>query len=100
VLASVMRDEFKIRSELEAVYIPTGTVFRAYPYSDPNHMLESIKVNWGRARSASDYAEELRTVASQLLLERADRAARDRQSVAFARSDFFIGRHRAAGPTA
>ena len=95
-MASVTREEFKIRSELEAVHIPTGTMFQAYPYSDHNHMLESMKVNWGRAGSTGDYAEEVRTVASQLLLERAHRATRDRQSVAFARPNFFIDRHGAA----
>jgi hypothetical protein len=99
-MASVTREEFRVRSELEAVHIPTGTVFQAYPYSDPNHMLESIKVNWGRARSPGDYAEEVRSVASQLLLERAHRAARDRASVAFARSNSFIGPRRAAGRAA
>ena len=79
-MASVTRDEFKIRSELEAVHIPTGAVFRAYPYSDPHDMLQSVKVNWGRAGAPAervgDYAEQVRRVASQLLLERADRAAR------------------------
>jgi len=99
-MASVTREEFKIRSELEAVHIPTGAVFRAYPYSDPNHMLQSIEVHWGRAGSTGDYAEEVWSVASQLLLEQADRATSDRQSVAFARSNFFIGVHGAAGPTA
>ena len=47
-MASVTRDEFKIRSELEAVHLPTGAVFSAYPYSDPDDMLQSIKVQWRR----------------------------------------------------
>ena len=34
-LASVTREEFKIRSELEVLHIPTGAVFQAYPYSNP-----------------------------------------------------------------
>ena len=81
-LASVTREEFKIRSELEAVHLPTGAVFSAYPYSDPEDMLHSIKVQWGRAgspASTDDYAEQVRRVASQLLLERARRAARDQR---------------------
>ena len=66
-MASVTRDEFKIRSELEAVHLPTGAVFSAYPYSDPDDMLDSIKVQWGRAdspASTGDYAEQVRRVAS------------------------------------
>ena len=82
-MAYVTPEEFKIRSELEAVHIPTGTVFRAYPYSDPNDMLHSINMHWGRAsnpaESTGDYAEQVRRVASQLLLERARRAASDRR---------------------
>ena len=75
----VAREEFKIRSELEAVHIPTGAVFRAYPYNDPNDMLRSVRVNWGRAgaaESTSAYTEQVQQTASQLLLER---ALRDRQ---------------------
>ena len=81
-MGSVTRDEFKIRSELEAIHVPTGAVFRAYPYSDPDDMVQSVKANWGRAGAPTegigDYAEQVRRVASQLLLERAHRAARDR----------------------
>ena len=46
-LASVSREEFKIRSDLEVLHIPTGAVFRAYPYSNPDDMLQSVKVTWG-----------------------------------------------------
>ena len=84
-MASVTRDEFKIRSELEAVHLPSGAVFSAYPYSDPDDMLDSIKVQWGRAgspTSTGDYAEQVQRVASQLLLERARHAVRDRQDAA------------------
>jgi hypothetical protein len=73
VLASVTRVEFKIRSELEIMHIPTGAVFQAYPYSDPDDMLQSVKVIWGRAGvpgvSTGDYAEQIRRMALQLLLE-------------------------------
>ena len=76
-MASVTREEFEIRSELEAVHLPTGAVFQAYPYSNPDDMLQSVKVNWGRTSAATestgDYAEQVRCVASQLLLERAYR---------------------------
>ena len=83
VMASVTREEFKIRSELEVVHIPTGAVFSAYPYSNPDDMLESVRVNWGRAsataESSGDYAEQVRRAASRLLLEQALRAVRVRR---------------------
>jgi hypothetical protein len=77
-LLPVTRDQFKIRSELEVVHIP---LFRAYPYSNPDDMLQSVKVNWGRAGAPADsgYAEQIRRMALQLLLERARRAARDQR---------------------
>ena len=82
-MASVTRDQFEIRSEFEIVHIPTGAVFQAYPYSDPADMLQSVRVNWGRIdlppKSMADYAEQVRRMASQLLLERAHRAVRDRR---------------------
>jgi hypothetical protein len=78
-MASVTRGQFKIRSELEVVHIPTGAVFSAYPYSNPDDMLESVRVNWGQAsatvESTGDYTEQVRRVALQLLLEEALRAA-------------------------
>ena len=49
--SAVTREEFQIRSEVEVVHIPTGAVFLAYPYSNPDDMLQSVKVNWGRAGS-------------------------------------------------
>lgn len=75
--ASVTREQFEIRSEVGAVHIPTGADFRAYPYS----MLQSVKITWGRAGvpSTADYAEQVRRMASQLLLERAHRVTRDRR---------------------
>ena len=72
-LASVTREQFEIRSEVEVVHIPTGADFRAYPYSNPDDMLESVKVSWGGdggpAESTGDYAEQVQRMASQLLLE-------------------------------
>jgi hypothetical protein len=82
-LAFVKREQFEIRSELEIVHIPTGADFRAYPYSDVNDMLQSVKVSWGRAGApAGDYAEQVRCTASQLLLERAHQVSRDRRFLA------------------
>ena len=79
-LASVTREQFKIRSEMEVVHIPTGADFRAYPYSDVDDMLRSVKVSWGRAGvPAGDYAEQVRCAASQLLLERAHQVSRGRR---------------------
>jgi hypothetical protein len=79
-MVPVTREEFEVRSELEAVHLPTGTVFSAYPYSNPDDMLQSIRVNWGRIdlppKSMADYAEQVRRMASQLLLERAHRVVR------------------------
>ena len=78
-LASVTREQFEIRSEVEVVHIPTGADFRAYPYSDLDDMLQSVKVSWGRpgspAESTGEYAEQVRCMASQLLLERAHQGA-------------------------
>ena len=79
-LASVTREQFEIRSEVEVVHIPTGADFRAYPYSDPDDMLQSVKVSWGRAGApAGDYAEQVRCTASELLLERAHQVSRGRR---------------------
>ena len=75
-MPSVSREEFEIRSELEVIHLPSGAVFRAYPYSNPEDMLHSIQVQWGWAGSpweGGDYAEQIRSVASQLLLEQARR---------------------------
>lgn len=80
-MVSVTREQFEIRSGLEAVHLPTGAVFRAYPYSNPEDMLRSIQVQWGRAGSpplSGDCVEQIRRVASQLLLERARRDMEDR----------------------
>ena len=82
-MASVTREQFRIRSELEIVHIPTGAVFSAYPYSNPDDLLESVRVNWGRAgataEGSGDYAEQVRRAALRLLLEQALRAVRVRR---------------------
>jgi len=78
--ASVAREQFEIRSELEVIHVPTGAVFRAHPYSNPDDMLQSVRVHWGRAsvppEGTDDYADQVQRMASQLLLER---AANDRR---------------------
>jgi hypothetical protein len=84
-MASVTREQFKIRSELEVVHIPTGAVFSAYPYSNPDDMLESVRVNWGRAGAQPDSREaeqQVRRMASQLLLENTRRLADASSAVA------------------
>ena len=82
-MVSVTREEFEIRSELEAIHLPTGAVVQAYPYDNPDDMLQSVRVSWGRdgapAESGGDYAEQVRRVASQLLLEQARHTVRDRE---------------------
>lgn len=77
-LAIESRENFNIISELEVVYVPTGALFQAYPYSNPNDMLQSMRVNWGRTGAPAE-AEKVRRMASQLLLERAHQAVSDRQ---------------------
>ena len=68
---------------MEVVDIPTGADFRAYPYSDPDDMLQSVKVSWGRdggpGESTGDYTEQVRRMASRLLLERAHQVSRGRR---------------------
>ena len=85
-MGSVTREHFKIRSELEVVHIPTGAVFSAYPYSNPDDMLESVRVNWGRAGAQPDSreadAQQVRRMASQLLLENTRRLADASSAVA------------------
>lgn len=80
-MVSVTREQFEVRSGLEAVHLPTGAVFRAYPYSNPEDMLRSIHVQWERSGSppfSGNDVEQIRRVASQLLLERARRDMEDR----------------------
>ena len=43
----VAPEQFQVRSELEVVHLPTGAVFRAYPYNDSRDLLQSVRVNWG-----------------------------------------------------
>ena len=80
-LASVTREQFKIKSEVEVVHIPTGAVFQAYPYSKPDDILQSVRVSWGRSDVATtgEYAEQVRRIASQLLVERTRRVVKDRR---------------------
>lgn len=77
----VAPEQFQVRSELEVVHLPTGAVFRAYPYNDSRDLLQSVRVNWGLTRAPldSDFSEQIRRTASQLLLERARRASTDRR---------------------
>lgn len=71
--SAVTDDQFLVRSEMEALHIPTGAVFHAYPYVKSSDMLQSVTVSWGRAGTPSDteYVDRIRRMASQLLLERA-----------------------------
>ena len=80
-LASVTREQFNIKSEVEVVHIPTGAVFQAYPYSKPEDILQSVRVAWGRTGvpDTGDYAEQVRRMASQLLVERTRRVVKDRR---------------------
>ena len=76
----VTRKEFSIRSEMEVVHNPTGAVFRAHPYCNPDDVLKSVKEYWGLAGAPiEEYADKIRDVASQLLLEDVDRVTRVRR---------------------
>ena len=79
--ASVTREQFKIKSEVEVVHIPTGAVFQAYPYSKPDDILQSVRLTWGRAGvpGTGGYAEQVRRMASQLLVERTRRVTKNRR---------------------
>jgi hypothetical protein len=80
-VSGVTREQFQVRSELEVVHLPTGAVFRAYPYRDPRDLLQSVRVNWGRTGAPVDLklSEQIRRMASQLVLERAQGAATNRR---------------------
>lgn len=77
--SAVTDDQFLVRSEMEALHIPTGATFHAYPYVKSSDMLQSVTVIWGRAGTPSDaeYVDRIRRMASQLLLERACQGDRD-----------------------
>jgi hypothetical protein len=81
--SAVTHDQFLVRSEMEALHIPTGAMFHAYPYARSTDMLQSVTVNWGRAGTPSDgeYAERIRRMASELLVEEACRADRNHRLV-------------------
>jgi hypothetical protein len=84
VMTTVTREQFRIRSEVEIVHIPTGATFSTYPYSNPADMLRSVTAIWGRDEHQSDATEdyvrqEIGRVAAELLLEQARRARRVRQ---------------------
>jgi len=78
-MTTVTREEFRIRSEVEIVHIPTGAIFSTYPYSNPEDMLRSVTANWGPAESNTSGDDEFRRreigrVAAELLLEQARRS--------------------------
>lgn len=83
-MTAVTREQFRVRSEIELVHLPTGATFWTYPYSDPADMLRSMTANWGgadeRIGRTQDYdRQEIGRVAAELLLEQARRASRLRR---------------------
>jgi hypothetical protein len=83
-MTMVTREQFRIRSEVEIVHIPTGAIFSTYPYSDPDDMLRSVTAQWGQVELGMDLKDnyprqEIGRVAAELLLEQARRARRVRQ---------------------
>ncbi len=83
-MATVTREQFRIRSEVEIVHIPTGAIFSTYPYSNPDDMLRSVTAQWGQAEHGlggdDDHRRrEIGRVAAELLLEQARRSRRVRQ---------------------
>lgn len=82
-MLAVTRDQFRIRSEVEIVHLPTGATFSTYPYNDPADMLGRMTAQWGQAEKPSGdtggYArQDIGRVARELLLEQARRVARTR----------------------
>jgi hypothetical protein len=55
-----------------------STTHRTDTYKTPDDMLQSVRVNWGRSVVQADYAEQIRHMASQLLLELKDVNSRRR----------------------
>jgi hypothetical protein len=83
-MAIVTREQFRIRSEVEIVHMPTGAIFSTYPYSNPEDMLRSVTANWGQAERDLGGDDDLRRreigrIAAELLLEQARRSRRARQ---------------------
>lgn len=83
-MKTVTREQFKVRSDLEVVHIPTGATFLAYPYLKTDDVVRSITVNWGRAKDKSEAIEDyvrqdIRRVAVEILVDRARRNARVRE---------------------
>lgn len=83
-MKTVTREQFRIESDLEVVHVPTGTTFSAYPYSNPDDMLQSIAANWVRAEDRSGFIEDyarhdISRVAAEILLEQAHRNAPERK---------------------
>jgi hypothetical protein len=82
-MTTVTREQFRIRSEVEIVHIPTGAIFSTYPYSDPDDMLRSVTAHWRhdpKTGLMENYPrQEIGRVAAELLLEQARRARRVRQ---------------------
>ena len=74
------RDNFRIKSEIEAVYVPTGAIFRAYPYADPFDILQRAIVIWGPAGPPAN-AHQVQRTGFRLLLQTLLRVARDRRLV-------------------
>jgi hypothetical protein len=77
-LKSVVREQFRVESELEVIHEPTGITFSAYPYSNPDDMLKSITANWGSAEDESGVIEgyaraDISRMAAEILLEQARR---------------------------
>jgi hypothetical protein len=74
----VTREQFKILSDLELMHLPTGLVFSAYPYNNPDDMLRSITVQRASAEKRSEFIDDqtlqnIRRMVEQILLEQVRR---------------------------
>ncbi len=79
-MTTVTREQFRIRSEVEVVHMPTGATFWTYPYSNPVDILSSVTANWRSADYDPDITkdydrQEVGRVAAELLLEQVCRTA-------------------------
>lgn len=86
-MTTVTREQFRIRSEVEIVHIPTGATFWTYPYDKPEDMISSLKAHWGEPERAANGKkafdrQEVGRVAAQLILEQAQRKLRQTATAA------------------
>lgn len=74
-MKSADKVQFEFLSDLEVHHKPSGAKVSTYKYPDPNDSCSSIHANWGRADELGYDIENLKTIACDLLRERAKKLA-------------------------